>query len=368
MTEVYTSLVRAALWGEKIVWPVEHTNRLLRMNAIQGTGPLVYPSVLEQEDIPVLTRQQMKTVCVYTIQTQVHLYRIQAQALCALEKAGIHAVLMKGAGLAALYPDPEKREWADVDIFVGKNQYHAAAKVMRDTFPKALKFDEELDHYKHYNLIADGTSIEIHRVSVGLSHPRDVRRYARIEAEGMMNSDERLSVNGMEVRVPEPTFNALMVFLHSWEHMLTQGANVRQLCDLALLLHHYRARLDAGRLKQYLCSLSLTDVWQLYMWMLVNYLGLPEEEAWLYSKDESVAKRAQSLMDALLHPNIVAPDRTGSEKMRKNRFVRKWGTMQVRLKNARRIAPFSPSYARHMTWAVLWSGAARLFAKDRHWE
>lgn len=368
MTEVYSSTVRAALWGEPVVWPKEQTERLLYMHAMQGTGPLVFPSVLEQEGLPDSVRQQMKAVCLHVMQTQAQLYRIQEQALRALDTAGIRAVLMKGAGLAALYPAPERRAWGDVDLFVGKKQYHPAAKVMRDTFPNALKFDEELDHYKHYNLIADGVSIEIHRVSIGLSHPRDVRRYARMEAQGLMNSDERLVIRGAEVRVPEPTFNALMVFLHSWEHMLTQGANIRQLCDLALLLHHYHARIDARRLKGYLRSLALTDVWQLYMWILVNCLGLPEEDAWFYTKDEGLARRAQSLTDALLQGRMSAPKESSPEKTPKNRFVRKWGTMQARLANAKRIAPYSPAYARHMTWAVLWSGAARLFAKDRHWE
>ena len=60
---------------------------------------------------------------------------------------------------------------------------------MRETFPKALKFDEDLDHYKHYNLIADGISIEIHRVSIDFQHPIDERRYARMERYGMEHAD-----------------------------------------------------------------------------------------------------------------------------------------------------------------------------------
>ena len=104
----------------------------------------------------------------------------------------------------------------------------------------ALKFDEELDHYKHYNLIADGISIEVHRVSVGFQHPIDERLYAKMEHFGAEHA-EPLTVSGLEVRVFEPTFNALFVMLHSWEHMITQGANVRQLCDLAFLLHRYAA-------------------------------------------------------------------------------------------------------------------------------
>ena len=148
---------------------------------------------------------------------------------------------------------------------------------------------------------------------------------------------------------------------------MTKGANVRQLCDLALLLNHYHGRIDTRRLQRWLRALCLTDVWRLYMRLIVNDLGMSAERAPFYTNDASVASRAERMMQALLdgpepeetHPEASAP---------KNRFVRKWGTMQVRLRNARRLTPFSPAYARHMAWAVLLSGAARLFAKDRHWE
>ena len=59
---------------------------------------------------------------------------------------------------------------------------------------------------------------------------------------------------------------------------------------------------------------------------------------------------------------------TGQPKMYRNRFVRKWHTMQVRRANAAWVAQFSPAYARHMKAAIWLSGLARLFAKDRHWE
>lgn len=320
----------------------------------QGIGPLVFPERLrvtgDGSRVTDAQRAQMKVVCVHTMQQQVQIRRIQSMALHALEEAGIDAVLMKGAGLAVLYPSPEMRQWGDVDLFVGKEQYHQAAAVMRATFPKALKFDEELDHYKHYNLIADGISIEIHRVSMGLTHPRDIRLYARMEAYGMAHS-EWAEWNGERFRVPEPTFNTLMVFLHSWEHMLSEGANLRQLVDVQMLLTHYKDRIDNRRLHRWLKQLRLEDVWALYMEVI---------------KGERLTARGERFLNALLHPQVkVKGERL---EVSGNRFVRKFHTMQERMKNADRIAAFSPAYARHMKWGILWSGLARLFAKDRHWE
>ena len=361
--QIYLDQVRAALWQQPVVWPQEHTEALLRLHMMQGTGPLVFPSVLEQQTLSSYARAQMKGACMHTMQQHIPLHFTLAKAWTALVNAGLQPVLMKGASLAAFYPEPHYRTWGDVDLYVGADQYHPACAVMRETFPNALKFEEELDHYKHYNLIADGVSIEIHRVTVGLQHPRDERLYARMEREGMQHAVP-LNINGLEVKVPEPTFNALLIFLHSWEHMMTQGANMRQLCDLALLLHHYARQIDKSRLKRYLKALHLMDVWYLYANTLVYCLGLPADEMLFTS--EKVAARSERLMEDLLGGKLVEPK--VAETAPKGRIARKFHTMVERNGNAKRIAQYSPAYGRHMVMTTLLHGAKRFFAKDRHWE
>lgn len=362
---------------------------------MQGVGPLVFPRRLEksraesqESKVETHERLQMKAVCMQNMQMQAKMQIVLSRAWQALTEAGIQPVLMKGLGLAQYYPEPSMRQWGDIDLFVGKEQYHPACAVMRETFPDALKFDEELDHYKHYNLIADGVSIEIHRVSVALTHPLDIRRYAKMERFGMAHAiplkyintdthaDGAINIDKEEIKnaivVPEVTFNVLMVFLHSWEHMLSGGANIRQLCDLALMLHHERERIDRVRLKRWLRELRLTEPWQLYMWILKEYLGLEDEwmlDFRLQIADCRLEEKAEALMEAILEgrrPLSGSPLKGGEKST--NRFVRKWRTMKARMANAERIAQFSPAYARHMKAAVWLSGLTRLFAPDRRWE
>lgn len=371
----YLQLVRAALnlsTKDKVESTKEDVGSLMSLCEQQGTAPLVYTQLLDDEswldkmEVSASMRLRMKQVCVHTMQQHAHLQLTLRRVWEACEQHGIWAVLMKGAGLAVYYPTPQQRAWGDVDIFVGADQYHAACAAMRATFPAALRFDEELDHYKHYNLIADGVSIEVHRVSMGLQHPVDVRRYARMEAIGMREAEE-IEVDGLSVCVPEVTFNALMVMLHSWEHVLSQGASLRQLCDLALLLHHRASDIDREQLECDLRGLALMDVWQVYMYILVEYLGLPPSEAPFYTKASGCARRAEVLLVDMLE------GRLGEEKQEKsnvsyNRWLRKWHTMRVRLRNAKRIRSYSPSYARHMAVTTWLHGLGRLLAKDRRWE
>lgn len=352
---------------------------------MQGVGPLVFPKRLEksraesqESKVETHERLQMKAVCMQNMQMQAKMQIVLSRAWRALTEAGIHPVLMKGLGLAQYYPEPSMRQWGDIDLFVGKEQYHPACAVMRETFPDALKFDEELDHYKHYNLIADGVSIEIHRVSVALTHPRDIRRYAKMERFGMAHAiplkyintdthaDGAINIDKEEIKneivVPEPTFNALMVMLHAWEHFITKGANIRQICDLALLLKHTKSEIDAVRLKRWLKDLRALDIWQIYMGILVHELGMREEEVLFYN--ERVVPRAQKMIAWILND----PRQEQPKIQAKNRLVRKWRTMKTRMANAERIAQFSPAYARHMKAAVWLSGLTRLFAPDRRWE
>ena len=366
--EKYIESVRSALWGiegERLEVSGEGLVNFIRLHAVQGTGPLVFPQLLAQDGIPAEAKMQMKSICLSTMQQQVHLQHTLETAWQALEQAGIQAVLMKGAGLAAFYPEPHYRPWGDIDLYVGPEQYHPACAVMRDTFPDALKFDEELDHYKHYNLIADGVSIEVHRMSVGLQHPIDERRYIRMQQYGAEHG-EKLAVNGLEVTVFEPTFNALLVMFHSWEHMTTKGSNMRQVCDLTLLLHHYAGRIDRKRLRIWLRALHLTDVWQLFMCMAVDCLGLPASEAPFYT--DQVKARAERLVTDLLGGRLDESLAAHKAAAPKNRVLRKFHTMQERLANARRMAQYSPAYGRHMAATTLLHGALRFFAKDRHWE
>lgn len=333
----------------------------------QGVGALVFPKRLEKGIDPA-NSIEMKAICMQNMQKQVRLRHTLSVAWTALEEAGIEAILMKGAGLAALYPEPHMRQWGDIDLFVGTEQYHPACAAMRKAFPQALHFDEESDYYKHYNLIADGVAIEVHRITVALQHPIDAMRYAKIEAYGTAKG-EWFMVDGLKVKIFEPTFNALFVFLHSWEHMMTNGANVRQLCDICFLLHHYADRIDRKRLERWLRELHLTEVWRMYMEICVKQLGLPEAEAPLKELVSERMKelRSESMMEALIDGRM-REIRSIESVPAKNRFVRKWHTMKSRMRNAGRIGQYCPAYARHMRAGILLNGICRLFTKDRKWE
>ena len=366
--DIYLQLLRTALWSSEQQPLPELTagelQQLVAINMQQKTAPLVFPQLLADEHADVQTkplRMHMQAACVQTMQHQVRLQQTLQQVWTVLQDAGIQPVLLKGASLAALYREPQLRAWGDIDLFVGKKRYHEACDALRKAFPDAEELYEEEECYKHYNLVIDGVMIELHHVTSVIERPIDKWLHRKIERRGM--APERLrhiQLNGFDVVVPEPTFYALFVFMHSWEHLRNTGVLLRQLCDLALLLHHYGNDIDRKQLRHDLRLMNLTKLWQIYMFVLVNNLGLPKEEAPFYS--DACSQRAEVLLTDMLGGKIEIP--AHEQRTFSNRLLRKIYTMQCRMKEAERIGRYNPAYAFRKKIQILLHGATRLFAKD----
>ena len=147
------TLLRNAIYERNEALPVAPDwQQLMRQARIHGVEPLVYDAALRLPESQVPDKQlatQMKQVCLYQMQQQSRwLPRIEA-AVRALRNAGIEPVLLKGFGLAELYPKPYLRSWGDADIWVGIKNYHTGCKALREAFPEAIHHDEEYEELKH---------------------------------------------------------------------------------------------------------------------------------------------------------------------------------------------------------------------------
>lgn len=350
MQKIYLSLLQAALWGgdvDRIVVCGEQLNVVIRLAAFQGTGPLVYDQLLKLKDldIPANVRMQLKQLCVSNMMSQQSMLQKLAKAWKTLEDADIDPVLLKGFGLAQYYPQPYLRQWGDMDIYVGQENYHKACRVLREVFPEAWHQDEEDEDYKHYNFVFDDTMIEAHRVSMTFAHPVDRRYYEHQEAMCLTKNGPKLELEGLSLTMPEDTFNVFFVFLHAWHHFSGTGMNMKQICDMAVLLHAKRDVIDKQRLKEMLKKLHLMEVWQLMMYILVQHLGVSKEECPFYT--EKCNKRAESLFELILIEGSSYRrekiDDTGASYVK-----RKYLTFQSRLADSKRVRPFAPKYANHM--------------------
>lgn len=351
--ETYLALLRAALWGDELMGEgineltSERLNEVIRLAAFQGTGSLVYDQLLKmpEVEIPAELRMQMKQQCMMSIMQQQAMMPILSKAWTALEKADIHPVLLKGLALAQYYPQPHLRQWGDIDLYVGQKQYHAACKVLQTTFPNAEHPPVEDEDRKHYNFILPNTVLELHRISMAFAHPRDRKYYESLEERYLTKDGPSFEIDGVSIITPDDTFNLFFTFLHAWEHFRETGMNMKQLCDIAILLHIKHDAIDKERLYEMLQKLQLLEVWQLIMYIMIHYLGVLQEECPFYTEQCSI--RAVLLFERILkegsYRKQVEISTIGMPYLKRKRI-----TLQFRLSDSNLVRPFAPHYARHM--------------------
>ena len=132
--------------------------------------------------------------------------------------------------------------------------------------------------------------------------------------------------------------------------------NMKQVCDVAVLLHAKRDVIDKERLKAMLKKLHLMEVWQLIMYILVQHLGLSQDEAPFYT--DKCTKRAEFLFNRILEDSssrkVEKIDAEGVSYLK-----RKWITLKLRMMDSRLVKPYAPKYARHMVVSDVLHGIER---------
>ena len=358
--QTYLELLKTAIWNQdvQLFLHPDDLQSIIQLSAFQGTGPFVFDQLLKLKDaeIPDALRMQMKQQCMMSMMQQNTMLPILSQAWNALENAGINPVLLKGLGLAQYYPQPYLRQWGDMDVYVGQKNYHLGCETLRAAFPGVKHMAEEGEDYKHYNFEFGNTVLEMHRVSMTFAHPRDRKYYEDLEARYLTKDGPKIVVEGLKITLPEDTFNVFFTFLHAWHHFEGTGMNFKQLCDIAVLLHTQRDTIDRDRLKGMLSKLHLMDVWQLIIYVLVQYLGLSKDESPFYT--ELCKDRADLLFERLLKESTA---RMSHKKEAENMpyLKRKLLTLQSRFAESNTIKPYSPKYARHMLWSAIVHGIER---------
>ncbi len=381
--DLYLSYLRRALWGEPEVKDVSDADwqALMLQSLRQGTAPLVYNEVLKEPDtVPEKVSAQMRQTCGNTMLREMQLLQGLRFTFDTLIKAGIHPVLLKGFGLAALYPTPYLRSWGDLDVYVGPEQYHAAAAVLRQAFPQAKHHDEEWDELKHYNFVLpDGSLIEMHRRTMAFFSERDKRYFFGLEDEAMQHT-EPIEAEGYTIHVPEHKFNMLFVFMHAWEHFYETGAGMKHFADVAMLAHrlYHDPACDKSELKGYLYrhlrKMRMLHPWRMMGYVIVRYLGLPKEEWMCYDESSNTCRYGERLYERVMAEGMAREKDFGDSRDRYEArdkamalpvWKRKWLTVKSKVKECTPMWQFAPAYTLHRLTASLWHGVKRTLKGEK---
>ena len=146
-----------------------------------------------------------------------------------LTRLGLHGCILKGTGLAHLYPNPERRMCGDIDLWIAGD---------RDEIIQAFS-DADINIYDIiYQECKAGifldTEVEIH------FHPSKMYNpflNARLQRYFKQNSP---ICEDVAIIYPDAKFNAVFCMAHMFRHYLEGGIGMRQMMDYYYVLRELR--------------------------------------------------------------------------------------------------------------------------------
>lgn len=347
--KVFLSLVRNSLWNTQVEVPAEFKDWSLVMclagsQALQGTvakALLDNPSELDRMKPD--AESKLKNILMTNMVMHSMANSTLQELVKTLDNAGIKYVLLKGQGLAANYPDPELRECGDIDLYVGTEQYLQSYEVLKDVVDEIDDAAVFKGGGKHYHAMRSGISIEIHKYSEILSSLSLDKTYQRYANVGLSQNLAGLNFGESMVWTPADDFNAFYVFNHLWNHFLSVGIGLRQICDWTMLLHSRGHNIDRKYLQEILTEMKLMKPWKTFGCIVVNILGLPEEEFPFY--DPKYGKKAQKVLERIMTDGDMGRETEFIRKSNKGYLHEKLFSMKFYIKRFNQLTRLFPYHA-----------------------
>ena len=182
---------------------------------------------------------------------------------------GVEAVLQKGQGVAAMYPEPLLRECGDIDLYFPG---HDGASDPLAGIAGAARERQPDDSWSY---VVDGIIVEHHTNLVDIQSPR-AKKYVKqlIDDKGF---EKAVVGDGVEVLVPAPEVNLLLLSSHILKHAFGVGIGLRQFCDYAVALRYYEGRVNPQEMRQIWKATGLEKWQELLENFLTEYLSCHPE-------------------------------------------------------------------------------------------
>ena len=227
-----------------------------------------------------------------------------------LAEDGLSTTILKGFSLSALYPNPNLREFSDIDMFSGDN-YEA----VNDCFAKhGVKVDSVDGHHAYINL--DGVSIEHHfaftntKVKHGLKRPEEaLQHYIRKDQQ---------STNIKGVLFPCNVFTALEVGNHAYGHFLQEKIELKHVIDWVLAMH--KLSKEESELVNVVKSNTMWGKFDDTLTAIaIHQLGIPQD--WFPAKEVETAAGIDELQEQKVWNDILNSPHTAKSKNSNKRRI-----------------------------------------------
>lgn len=163
---------------------------------------------------------------------------VQQDIIDTMQKHGIETLVLKGTHLSQYYPQPDLREFGDLDLYFYE-RHDEADRVAREVLK--VEVSNEAHHHSKYNY--RGVTVESHYDFLNTHYPPSNRRFETLLKE----------------QAPSPTFEVLFLLRHMAGHFAASRITLRDLVDWVLTYKTLKEKVDWSLVNKTIEDFGMTD-------------------------------------------------------------------------------------------------------------
>ncbi len=334
------ALLQAGLWEKEpllVDTPSPHTwqtvYQLARQHTVTGIAYRALCRLPDHQQPPDTLLMQWVVEVDAIERRNRHVDQVLAQLVARFHDRGINPVLLKGQGVARLYPEPHTRMSGDIDLYFANSAEASAAIALVREWGIPLQKEPDGSIYYTYH----GVVIEHHDRLIDIYNPRRTDFLRRLEAD--YPAAVLPLADDCSVAIPHPFMNLLLLNTHIMKHALGRGVGLRQLCDMARACHAFSDQVDSQTMRAVCAQLGIARWTPLLHTFLVQYLSLPAADL-PYPDTRSSAR---PLLRRVLAGGNFGQYNSRGELIILKKWRRKFNTASIFLQNLYFSCTFAPN-------------------------
>lgn len=292
--------VEQDLFGKEYV-PEEHTDweAVLKESRLQAVTLSVYNvagNYLEE-----VMKKQWEQIAMSQLHRNIAVHHDHAFLHKLMTEHGIPYCILKGCSSASYYPDFCMRAMGDVDFLIREEDIPRASQVLKDA--GFQPWDEE--HICHIVFRKGRMHLEMHFEPAGMPEGKageTIRDYL----EDIFEKSEIVQKESAVFMKPSDFHHCLIILMHTYHHLLSEGIGLRHLSDLAVFFDRFSDEEFKNMFYEKLSAVGLWRFTQIMACVSHQYMGLPYR-SWMGTVDKQLC--ADVMGDILYGGNFGRKDK-----------------------------------------------------------
>ena len=271
-------IVAANMRGEKYTLPIADYQRLLKECNAQSVTLQVFDTI--QTTLPEDSTRVNSLLGRYAGNLNIHSQHAKLHQL--MEKNGIDYCVLKGSASAYYYPNPMLRAMGDVDFLVAPETIPKATELLKNE--GFTPWEEE--HVCHIVFRKPGTHLEMHFEPAGMPDGKAGDLMKQYMAN-IFDETVNVEIDAMVFRKPSDFHHGLILLMHTYHHLLSEGIGVRHLADWSAFISALDDDVFTDLFEEKLKAVGLWQFTKIISGTANVYLGAPYRK-WMGEIDKEL--------------------------------------------------------------------------------